>query len=119
MSNHPFNLLVRFILELLALAALGLWGWTQHAGALRFVWALGLPLVAAVLWGIFRVPNDPHKAPVPVPGMARLLLEMLVFGSAVWAVYATGRTTLASVFGLVVLAHYVVSYDRVQWLMKQ
>jgi hypothetical protein len=119
MSNHPINLTIRFVLELLAMAALAIWGWTQHAGALRFVWAVGLPLLAAALWGVFRVPGDPNKAPVAVPGLARLLIEAIIFGGAVWAIYATGRNTLASVFGLVILAHYVVSYDRVQWLLKR
>lgn len=119
MSNHPVNLTIRFLLELLALAAMAVWGWTQHAGALRFVWAIGLPLLAAVLWGVFRVDGDPNKAPVRVPGMVRLLLEALVFGGAVWSLYAAGRTTPASIFGLVVLVHYVVSYDRIRWLLER
>ncbi len=119
MSNHPMNLAVRFLLELLAMAALAMWGWTQHAGVLRFVWAVGLPLLAAVLWGVFRVDGDPNKAPVRVPGLLRLLIEALIFGGAVWCIYAAGYNTLASVFGLVVLAHYVVSYDRIQWLLQR
>lgn len=119
MANHPINLALRFILELVALFALGYWGWTQHSGVARLLWAIGLPLVAAVLWGTFRVPDDPGKAPVLVPGLVRLLLEAVFFGAATWALYAAGLGFLSLAFGIIVLLHYVVSYDRIAWLLKR
>jgi hypothetical protein len=85
----------------------------------RLLWTIGLPLVAAVLWGTFRVPDDPGKAPVPVPGLVRLLLEAVFFGAATWALYAAGLGFLSLTFGIIVLLHYVVSYDRIAWLLKQ
>ncbi len=75
MGSHSLNLALRFLLELAALGAMGYWGWTQHEGPVRWRWAIGLPLVAAVLWGTFAVPNDPSRsgqAPVPIPGILRL-----------------------------------------------
>lgn len=119
MANHPLNLALRFILELAALYALGYWGWSQHAGLARPLWGLGLPLGAALLWGTFRVPDDPGKATVPIPGLLRLLLELLVLGGAVWALYAAGQARWGLVFGLVTLGHYLISYDRLLWLLKQ
>ena len=119
MSNHPLNLALRFFLELFGLFALGYWGWTQHTGLVRILWTIGLPLVAAALWGTFRVNRDPGKSPVPIPGWARLLLEAVYFGAGTWALYAAGRGTWALVFAIVVLAHYLVSYDRIAWLVKQ
>lgn len=119
MANHPLNLALRFILELVALYALGFWGWTQHAGLARILWGIGLPLLAALTWGTFRVPNDPGKATVPVPGWLRLVLEALILGGAVWALYAAGQARWALVYGLVLLAHYLLSYDRVLWLLRQ
>jgi hypothetical protein len=119
MSQNPINLALRFILELAALFAFAYWGLTTHSGAARYLWAIGLPLAVAVAWGNLRVPNDPDKAPVPVPGLVRLALEALVFGGATWAFYAAGKPSWALVFGIVVLGHYVVSYDRVLWLLKQ
>lgn len=119
MGKNPLNLILRFLLELFGLFALGTWGWTQHAGFLRFVWAGGLPLVAAILWGTFRVPNDPGKAPVPVPGWVRLGLEAAYFGGAVLALFAADRPTWAWVFGLLVAAHYGLSYDRIAWMLKR
>lgn len=118
MSNHPINLGLRFLLELVALFSLGFWGWTQHAGLQRYLWGFGLPLLAAILWGTFRVPNDPGKASVPVPGLVRLLLEALFFGGAVWGLYAAGRPDRALAFGAIILVHYVISYDRLRRLVK-
>jgi hypothetical protein len=118
-SEHPINLGVRFLLELSILASLGYWGWTEHDGIWRFLWGAGLPLAAAILWGTFRVPNDPGDAPVQVPGLVRLLLELALFGAAVGLLVAADRSVTATVLGAVVVLHYAVSYDRVAWLLRQ
>ncbi len=118
MANHPLNLALRFLLELAGLFALGYWGWTTHSGAARWLWAILAPLAAALLWGVFRVPNDPGRAPVAVPGPVRLLLEAAFFGASTWALYQAGRPTWGLVFGLLVLGHYLLSYDRVLKLVK-
>jgi Protein of unknown function (DUF2568) len=122
MGSHPMNLAVRFFLEVAALAAMGFWGWNQGVGVLRFVLALGIPLIAAVVWGTFAVPHDPSRsgqAPIPVPGMLRLALEMLFFACALWALSNSGATTPSWILGSVILVHYALSYDRVFWLFTQ
>ncbi len=122
MSLNPINLAVRFLLELSALLAIGFWGWRQGEGLFRFVLAIGLPLIAAVLWGTFAVPDDPSrsgKAPVPVPGIVRLALELAFFAFATWALYKAGATQLSWLLGGVTLIHYVSSYDRLWWLIRR
>jgi hypothetical protein len=122
MGSHPVNLGVRFLLEVCALVAMGHWGWTQYTGALRFVLAVGVPLAAALIWATFAVPDDPSrsgKAPVPVPGIVRLMLELAVFGFAAWALYDAGNALLSVVLIVVAIAHYGLSYDRIAWLLKQ
>ncbi len=102
MSSHPINLAVRFLLELAALAAIGFWGWSRGEGVLRFVLALGLPLIAAVLWGTFRVPGDSSasgQTPVAIPGVLRLLLELAIFACATWALYDAGTVQPALILG--------------------
>ena len=118
MADHPLNLAVRFLLEIAALIALGVWGWTMHDALARWLWAIALPSLTAALWGIFRVPNDPGPAPVAVPGWLRLLLELAFFGGAVIAFWAAGMETAALVMGGLVVAHYLVSYDRVSRLLR-
>ena len=122
MGSHPVNLAVRFILEIAGLVALGWWGWNQGEGILRFLLAFGIPILAAVLWGTFAVPDDPSrsgKAPVQVPGIVRLLLELAFFVSATWSLFAVGAATLGWIYGIAVLVHYLVSYDRILWLVRQ
>lgn len=119
MASHPVNLVLRFALELAALTAAGYWGWTQGSGGWRWIWAIGLPLVMAALWGTFRVDGDPKEAPVRVPGMVRLTLEAAFFATAVALLAVAGQAQLAIVFGVVILAHYAVSYDRIAWLLQQ
>lgn len=119
MAQHPLNLTVRFILELGILLALGIWGWTWDTGNWRFLLAIGLPLIAAVLWGTFRVPNDPGRAPIAIPGWLRLMLELALFGLATWGLISAGATLAGWIFGGVTLVHYLISYDRILWLLKQ
>jgi hypothetical protein len=62
MGSNPINLVIRFLLELSALMAMGFWGWNQGKGAFRFVLAFGIPIIAALVWGVFAVPDDPSRS---------------------------------------------------------
>ncbi len=86
------NLAFRFLLELCALVALGSWGW--HAGtgrAAKLGFAVGAPLIAAVVWGLFVAPGRPIDLPAPV----RVVLELAIFGAAAAGLTAAGRVHLA------------------------
>ena len=111
------NDVLRFGLEVAALGALAYWGWTAAAGTPGAVLAVALPLVAAALWGTFRVPNDPGPAPVAVPGAVRLGLEWALFGLAGVGLAVAGRPTLAAVLVIATTLHYVLARDRVRWLL--
>jgi hypothetical protein len=122
MGSHPINLPIRFLLELAALLAMGVWGWQQSQGWVRFVLALGISIIVAVVWGVFAVPNDPSRsgtAPIAVPGILRLTIEIIVFVLAIWALYDLGYTRTSWILGLVVVIHYSTSYDRILWLIRQ
>jgi hypothetical protein len=119
MSSHPVNLALRFVLELAAWYAMGYWGWTQHQGGLRVIVAFGLPLVAMAVWGTFRVPNDPGKAPVAVPGSVRLIIELVEFSLAIGLLVAAGRPAWAAALAVILILHYAASYDRIRWLLTQ
>jgi hypothetical protein len=120
MSAHPANLALRFLLELAALIVMGYWGWQRDGqGMLRPVLALAVPLIAAVLWGTFRVPGDPGAAPVAVPGLVRLVLEGTFLGFAAWALYDMGQVKLSWTWSMVVIVDHIVSYERVLWIIRQ
>jgi len=121
-SKNPLNLSLRFLLELAILFALGYWGWVRHEGAWRYLLVVGLPVLASVLWGTFRKPGDEissGKAPVPVPGWLRLLLELALFGSGIWGLFDAGAMTAGWIFFGITFVHYLLSYDYVAWLLKR
>lgn len=122
MGSHPINLGVRFLLEISALLAMGFWGWRQSESWFRFLLVLGIPVIAAVVWGTFAVPDDPSRsgsAPVAVPGLLRLAIELAFFIFATWALYDLGYTQLSWAMGIITALHYITSYDRILWLVKQ
>jgi len=117
-SENPLNLALRFILEIAGLAAYGYWGWAAHDGLLRWLLAVGAPLLAATLWAVFRVPGDGGPPVVAVSGAVRLVLEAVYFGGATWALYAAGAPSAAFVFGVAVVGHYAISWDRIVRFLK-
>ena len=122
MGSHPLNLALRFLLELTAIAAAGYWGWHQHDGWSAILLAIGIPVALAAVWGVFNVSGDPSRsgnAPVVVPGSLRLFIELCVFSFGAWAIFDLGMGLAGIVFGSTVLAHYLISYDRIIWLLRQ
>lgn len=120
MSQNPINLAVRFILEMIALIAIGAWAKRYFPGGLGFVLMIVLPALSAVIWGTFNVKGDPSrsgKAPVPVPGIVRLFIELDLFALGTWALF-TINPMFGWIFGGATLLHYFLSYDRIQWLLK-
>ena len=83
--------------------------------------AIGIPLVLAMTWGIFAVPDDPSRsgtAPIAVPGILRLIIELGIFSIGVWAISDLDYPIVSLVLGIAVLIHYAVSYDRIAWLFE-
>lgn len=122
MGSHPANLILRFLLEVIALSSLGIWGWKESESWFRLVLAFGLPIIFAIIWGVFAVPNDPSRsgsAPINTRGFIRLIIELGIFGFAIWSLHDIGYDTMSLIFGIVVFSHYLISYDRVLWLLTK
>src|SRR4051812_50097810 len=86
-------LTVAFVSELAALAALAVWGWSASGSTpVRIVLAVGMPLVAAVLWGLFAAPNATRGGPA-----LTLAVKVAVFGAGSLGLLVTGHPWLALV----------------------
>lgn len=120
LSQHPANLILRFVLEIAALVAVGQWGWQAAEGLPRYLLAFALPAAMAAAWAVFRTPGDPAagKGLVATSGPARLALEALFFGFTIWTMFASGRVLFGLVFTVAVLLHYFWSFDRVVRLAR-
>ena len=118
----PAYLFTRFILEMTVLVVSGRWGWLNGDSTTQYVYALALPVLIAAVWGTFAVPDDPSrsgKAPVPVPGTVRLILELAVFGAGVFFLVDMNYPGAGYVLAAVTLIHYATGIDRIRWLMGQ
>jgi hypothetical protein len=121
-----WQLVLRFALEIAALVAWGMAGFElagdAGGGWLRWLVALVLVSVAAGLWGTFRVDGDSggdNEAPVRVPGIVRLVLELVVLLGGAVAVTWAGETTFGVVLAVLVIVHYLMTMRRVTWLVAQ
>ncbi|MEA3425468.1 MAG: YrdB family protein [Bacteroidota bacterium] len=118
MSNHPFNLALRFLLELAGLCIIATWAWVFHQGIYQWLAVILYPTVAAAAWAIFRVASESGRTLVPVSGITRLLIEILFFSTATRMLYQLDAGRLYSFFLLLVMVHYAVSYDRILRLIR-
>lgn len=117
-----WNLALRFAIEIVSVIALGVAGAKLGSGALSWVLAVAIPVVAAVAWTTFNVPGDPSRsgrAPVQVSGSMRLAVELAVFGAGVAALVYSDRPALALALGAAIIVHHAVSIDRILWLVHR
>ena len=109
MSNavKALNMAVAFILELAMLAAFAWWGFhTGDSTIVRILLGIGVPVLVAVIWGIFMAPNSSRR----FKGAAYLLLKIVLFGLAVAALVAVGQMILGIILGVVFLVNTVLLY---------
>lgn len=117
MSQNPVVLALHFLMELGALAAVAFWGWTRSTGTARWVWALGLPVLLAITWAVFRAAGDGPDPTVTIPGPARLVLELAVLGGAAFLLLRAGRSSLAGLFVALIIVDFALQYDRIGRLL--
>lgn len=112
---------IRFVLEILALIAIGWWGSGLFSGWLSILSGASLVTFTMLLWGTFNVPNDPSrsgKAPIKVSGRLRLAIEILVFLFGTFALIQL-HNWFGIFYLIAVIAHYIHTKERVAWLLKQ
>ncbi|MDM5238622.1 YrdB family protein [Bacillus cereus] len=98
MSIKHINLVIRFFLELCALASLCYWGFQSGRDVfVKFIFGIGSPLLFALLWGIFISP----KASFRLPESYRFMLEIILFGVTSVALYVVNQTTIAIILIIV------------------
>ncbi|MGW1466422.1 YrdB family protein [Streptomyces sp. NPDC002308] len=104
------NELLAFIVEVVAIVAFARWGWHASGNTvLRIVLAVGLPAVAAVVWGMFASPKA--RFTLPVAGV--VAVKMLVFACAVAALYDLDGSKSALSYAAVVAANTaLLTMDR-------
>ncbi len=101
------NVVLRFLLELCILVALGYWGFQTGKGLLpKIGLGIGAPLGAAVVWGLVGAPSSPWQLHDPW----HLILEVILFGGAAVALFAAGQRVLGLGFLLIFVINRALMY---------
>jgi hypothetical protein len=111
MILRPANLLLKFLLELAALAALAVWGAETGSGVVAVVLAIAAPLAMVVLWGRFAAPRASHR----LPRRTRIPFELTVFALAVVALLTVGHTVAGIVLAAAVALNSLALTAFDQW----
>lgn len=100
------NDVVAFLVEIAALTLIGSAGW-QAGGSTptRVLVAVGVVLVAVVLWGLFAAPRAPFGSPA-----LRLATQVVVLGAGVVAGFVVLPSVWATVVAVVVAVSSVLMY---------
>jgi hypothetical protein len=84
---RALNLALRFILEMVVLVALLIWGFgASDQLILQLLLGLGAPAVAMITWGTLISPKAPRRLDDPM----RVGLEIVVFSAGALALVAAG-----------------------------
>lgn len=116
------NLALRFFLEIVALGGFGIFAWSLFSGLWRYLALIIVLGTLMTLWGVFAVPGDPSRsgsAPIPVSGLLRLGLELAILLGGAYAYHRSGYNFLALTLTVLTLLHYLLSGERIAWLLRQ
>jgi hypothetical protein len=100
------NLLLRFLLELSAIAIMAYWGWDAGPGAWSWVLAVAAALAVIAVWWLFVAP----KAAIDLARPARFAIELGVWTAAAAALWATGHPGLGVAFLAVAVVSGTLNY---------
>lgn len=97
---RSLNLVFRFILELVVLLALFLWGMSMSDSLpIQLLLAIGAPLLVMVTWALFVAPRAARRLADP----ARLVLELVIWALAALALALAVDPVVALMFAAAVL----------------
>ncbi len=101
------NLALAFFLELAMLVAFGYWGFQTGENAIvKIGLGIGIPLLAAVLWGVFMAPNSSMR----LQGAAYLAVKLVLFGLAIAALIVAGKPGAGILLGAVFVVNTILLY---------
>lgn len=114
--------IVRALVEATAFAGLIWWGWTLGKSVpTRAALAIIVLTIPGLLWVYAGTPGDPARRMPPrlaLAGPGRLLLEVTILGIAAFAVWTTVSRAASETFLTVAVVLYVVTWDRLLWLLR-
>jgi hypothetical protein len=101
-----------FFLELAMLAAFGYWGFYGDKSLfVKWTVGIGLPVLTAVVWGIFLAPRAVYR----LNSLSGNFLSLILFLLAAAALFYTQHTLLAVVFASTAVVNRALILIWKQW----
>ena len=106
------NAALAFFLELAMLAGFGYWGFSGDKSFLmKWLIGLGLPVVVAIVWGMFFAPKAGHRLKIT----SGALLSLILFLLAATALFSAQQPVLAIVFAVTAVVNRALVLIWKQW----
>ncbi|HDX9611332.1 TPA: YrdB family protein [Bacillus toyonensis] len=104
---QEFNITLRFMLELCVLGIVGYWGFrVATITAIKITLAIILPIAVAVIWGLFGAPHGEWE----VQGILHVLLEIIMLGVGIAALYHLKHPILASGLAIIIVVNRMLMF---------
>jgi hypothetical protein len=101
------NLVTAFLLEIAMIVAFGYFGYHYPENfAMKYIFMIGFPLMATILWGFLAAPKSKHR----LQKLPRLIFALTIFGAAIFLLNSTGKTMLAAVFAILVIINQLLLF---------
>lgn len=95
---------VRFLCELFAIVSLAIWGFAAWPVPLNIAAGIIAPVIAIVLWGLFRSPRAVFTVDIYLKG----LIELVVMLGAAFAWWAMGHLLIGGIFAVIAVGQGVI-----------
>ena len=87
------------------LAAVAFWGFkTQNSWLMKILLGIGLPVVIAAIWGMFIAPKADHR----LTGVPYYVLELILFSTGAFSLFAGGKPTLGWVYTITLIVNTIL-----------
>ncbi|WP_329765533.1 YrdB family protein [Bacillus nitratireducens] len=104
---QALNIALRFMLELCVLGIVGYWGFRVGTiTVIKVTLAIILPVIVAIIWALFGA----QHAEWEVQGILHVLLEIIVFGVGVAALYHLKHYMLASGLAIIIVVNRMLMF---------
>ena len=100
------NKVVIFFMEIAMLVAMGYWGFSMHAGAAAWLWGVGTPLIAVLLWSVWAAPRSNRRLKMPY----RALFTAVFFSLGAFLLYLAHQWAYAIIIFIVSMVSTFVAF---------
>ena len=106
------NAALAFFLEIAMLVVFSYWGFQGDKSIwMKWILGIGVPAVIALIWGLFLAPKAGHRLNMT----GGTILSLVLFATAVLALYQTGHPALAITFAMLIILNRLFLLIWHQW----